>query len=107
MDGPTYLYCALIQADVGPLDRERFADPQSGGDHEEYEVGKITLDRLLVGTEPLVKASELARGQRGRRPLWLGRDSGDVTARVGDQGVVPASKAHTPERTLRVVLASP
>jgi hypothetical protein len=41
-DGPPYLYRALIQADVGPLNRERFADPQSGGDQEEYEVGKIT-----------------------------------------------------------------
>jgi hypothetical protein len=61
------------------------------GDQEDYEVGKITLDRPLIGTQPLVKPSELVRGQRGRRPLWLGRDLGDVAARIGDQGVVPAS----------------
>jgi hypothetical protein len=48
----------------------------------ECKVGKITLDRLLIGTQPLVKASELVRSQRGRRPLWLGRDSGDVATRV-------------------------
>jgi hypothetical protein len=31
-----------------------------------------------------VKASELVRGQRGLRPLWLDRDSGDIAARVGE-----------------------
>lgn len=38
---------------------------------EEHEVEKITLDRLLVGTQPSVQASELVRGQHGWRPLSL------------------------------------
>jgi hypothetical protein len=39
-DSPTYLYRALIQTDVRPLNRERFADPQSGGDQEETRSGR-------------------------------------------------------------------
>jgi hypothetical protein len=91
---------------LGPLDGERLADPQSRGDQEEDKVGKITLDRLLIGTQPLVKASELVRGQRNRRPLCLGRDLGDVTARVVTRASYPQARAHAPERTLRVALAS-
>jgi hypothetical protein len=48
-----------------------------------------------------VKASELVRGQRGRR--LAGRDSGDVTARVGGQASYRQARAQAPERTLRVV----
>jgi hypothetical protein len=59
---------------------EPLADPQSASGQEEYEVGKLTLDRLLIATEPLVKASELVRSQRLSAPDWLGRDAGDVAA---------------------------
>jgi hypothetical protein len=45
-----------------PTGHERLADPQSAGHKEESEVAKITLDRLLIGTELLMKASELVRG---------------------------------------------
>jgi hypothetical protein len=37
----------------------------------ECEVGKITLDRLLIGTQPLVRASELVRSQRVGGPFGL------------------------------------
>ena len=67
------------------------------------EVDKITPDRLLIETQPLVKASELVGGQSGRRPLWLGRDSGDVAARVGGLSVDRQAGGPTPERTLPVV----
>jgi len=52
-DGHVPLYGALIQ---------------STSAHDEHEVGKITLDRLLIGTQPSVQASELVRGQHGWRP---------------------------------------
>ena len=69
----------------------------------EREVDKITPDRLLIETQPLVKASELVGSQSGRRPLWLGRDSGDVAARVGGLSVDRQARAPTPERTLPVI----
>ena len=53
-----------------------------------------------------MKAYELVSGQRGRLPHCRGRDLGDIAARVGDQGVVPASKAPCAQETLRVALAS-
>ena len=31
-------------------DGERFGDPQSGTARKDYELGMITLDRLLIGT---------------------------------------------------------
>ena len=40
----------------------------------------------------------------GRLPL--GRDLGDIAARVGDQGVVTASKGAMRPKTLRVALAA-
>ena len=64
---------------------------QSTSAQEEHEVGKIPLDRLLTGTQPSVQASELVRGQHGWRPLSL-VELDDVAARVGDLGVVAASK---------------
>jgi hypothetical protein len=69
----------------------------------EREVDKITPDRLLIETQPLVKASELVGSQSCRRPLWLGRDSGDVAARVGGLSVDRQARAPTPERTLPVI----
>ena len=44
---------------------------QSTSAQEEHEVGKITLDRLLIGTQPSVQASELVRGKHGWWPLSL------------------------------------
>ena len=38
---------------------------------EVHEVGKITLDRLLIGTQPSVQASELVRGQPSWAVSWL------------------------------------
>jgi hypothetical protein len=38
---------------------------------ESDEVGKITFDRLLIGTQPLAQASELVRGQPSWRPPSL------------------------------------
>ena len=61
----------------------------------EREVGKITLDRLLIGTQPSVKASELVRSQRGRRPLGLVEiraTSGHGLWRVGRQARTPTPR---------------
>jgi hypothetical protein len=44
---------------------------QSTSAEEEHDVGKITLDRPLIGTQPSVQASELVRGQHGWRPPRL------------------------------------
>jgi hypothetical protein len=44
---------------------------QSTSAQEEHEVGKITLDQLLIGTQPSVQASELVRGKYGWWPLSL------------------------------------
>ena len=52
---------------------------------------------------PVVKASELVRSQRGRWPLWLGRNSGDVAARVVATRRTGKVRTHPPERALRVV----
>ena len=73
---------------MGPPDRERFTDPQSRGDQEDTKLRRPTLNRLLIGTEPLVKASALVRGQR------FGLVEIRATSRhgIGDQGVVAASK---------------
>jgi hypothetical protein len=58
-------------------------------------------------TEPLVKSSELVRGQRGRRPLWLDRDSGDIAARVGEVAKTDRqARAPYARETLRAALAS-
>jgi hypothetical protein len=46
---------------------------------EVHEVGKITLDRLLIGTQPSVQASELVRGHQVGG-LLAGGELGDVAA---------------------------
>ena len=64
---------------------------------EVHEVGKITLDRLLIGTQPSVQGSELVRGQPSWRSpgWWRVRRRRD---RVGDLGVVAASKGVQAEK---------
>jgi hypothetical protein len=47
------------------------ADPQSGWRQEEYEVGKITLDRLLIATEPFSESVGTRPQSAPSAPAWL------------------------------------
>jgi hypothetical protein len=101
--GDGFLMRAAALSQNGPRTSRPCPHPVHVGP-EVHEVGKITLDRLLIGTQPPVQASELVRGQPSwRSPGWwrVRRRRG----RVGDLGVVAASKSAHAEK-LRVVLAS-
>jgi hypothetical protein len=65
--GDGFLMRAAALSQNGP----RTSLIQSTSAQKVHEVGKITLDRLLIGTQPSVQATELVCGQPSWRPPSL------------------------------------
>ena len=94
---------ALLAAHVDVAGQRGFRVPELVGNRLNVRSGRSRSIDCSSERVPVVKASELVRSQRGRWPLWLGRNSGDVAARVVATRRTGKVRTHPPERALRVV----